>query len=369
VHEMTALLKDEGGIGLPGVVLEAAAILPGLRIDRLPYKRISDVAPFDSVLVSWNWRPPVGGNWLLSVTADEPPAPRKWNDRDTLSVTVAHAPLSRVVGEAQPRPQSGNDEWFELWADPLASFSAAQVPAAWNRWSITVRSRSSPNSAGRSFQIGKVTGEVLLISSGESVRIPRDRRNHAPTASRIIWPGLRLADSGSVITLADPSGATVDSSVLRPVPDLPRGHSWQRWDRRLPGWSPLAWGVGTSSEDISPGWIVDDVLSGNDGENRRTGTDNGFRFEIVHTGGGKVSLRWESGAARLWLQADLYDTSGRLVSPVMNRVLVPGSSTFDWDPHVSERSVRPGIYIVVVHAGDADTGSSWAVKRALGVRP
>ncbi len=369
VYAITAVLKDDGGVGLTEVVLEAAACLPGTRTDNLPPERVSTVAPFDSVSVIWQWQPPEGGEWQLHVAAAGPPAPREWNDRDTISVAVSHAPLSRVVGEAQPRPLSGYEEWLELWAIPQTSRSAQVNPVSWNEWCITVRSVSSPNSAGRSLLLGEVSGKVVLVSSGESVRSTVDRENGSWPVNLIMWPGLRLADSGTIITLADPTGATVDSSVLRPVPDLPRGHSWQRWDHLLPGWYPFAWGVGTSAEDISPGWTADLDLTGSGGEKPPDGTQEGFRLEIQHLSDGRVRLKWESRAARLWFQADLYDTSGRMVSPLVSRVLVPGSSTYDWDPDSAERRVRPGIYIAAVHASDADTGRSWAVKRALGVRP
>ena len=368
-YAITAVLKDEGGVGLTEVVLEAAACLPGIRRDNLPSEKIFTVASFDSVSVIWQWQPPEGGDWQLYVIAAEPPAPRNWNDRDTLSVAVSHAPLSRVVGEAQPRPLNGYEEWLELWAIPQISRSAPVNPVSWNEWRITVRSKSSPNSAGRSLLLGDVSGAVVLISSGDSVRSPVDLENGAWPVSPIIWPGLRLADGGTIITLADPTGAAVDSSVLRPVPDLPRGHSWQRWDHQLPGWYPLVWGVGTSAEDISPGWNSDLDLTGSGGEKPPGGSLEWFRLEIQHLNDGRVRLKWESSAARLWFEAELYDTSGRRVSLLTGRILVPGYSTCDWDPHSAERRVRPGIYIAAVHASDADTGRSWTVKRALGVRP
>ena len=366
---LIAVLMDEGGDGLQETLLEAAAISPWGGVEQLPSKVVSGVAPWDSTEVGWMWRPAGGGGWKLLVEVVEPPATRGWDDSDTLHVPVRYALLSRVLSEAQPRPVKGCGEWLELWAPDHGAGNGSGQTVSWDGWSVRVRSKASPLSAGRLFLIGNGSGQVLLVSAGDSVRTAGADGIPSGSGEWIIWPGLRLTDTGSIVTIADPYGAVVDSSVLRPVPGLPRGHSWQRWNPSIPGWSPRAWGVSRSPGDVSPGWVVGPVSTEPDIEEKSEAGQEWFRLELEHLSDGSVLLVWESSAARVWLEARLYDMSGRLAATLIPQALVPGSSSHQWHPAPGGRSVRPGIYILVVEAGDADAGARWTVRRPLGVRP
>jgi len=368
-HHLVAVLRDEGGAGLPQTFLRADALSPYGEVEELPSRMTPWVAPGDSAQVCWSWRPDSGGGWILVVEVEGPPAPRGWDDRDTLCVQVRHAELSRILYEAQPRPVKGSVEWLEFWSPPEGSEPGSRQPVDWHGWRVRVRSMASPLSAGRMLLLEQVAGPVLLLAVGDSVRAPTAGRPPPGSHANVIWRGLRLADGGSMITLVDPYGAVIDSSVLRPVPGLPRGHSWQRWDPSLPGWSPQAWGLSRSVEDVSPGWVEMAGAAG-PADTDRSGTDGGrFKLNVEHTGRGTIRLRWNGPAARLWLEARLYDMSGRLIGTLLPRVLVPGCGDHEWHPTEGNSVVRPGIYLLVVRADDADAEGRWTVRRPLGVRP
>ncbi len=283
--------------------------------------------------------------------------------RENSPAPIPHRPLSRVISEVQPRPLEGWSEWVECAEAGIMGVTASGTTpdATWFGWSLTIRSMASPLSSGRRSVIGDRTGQVLLVASDSTIRDPLLSQGFDQTVVPHIWPGLRIADGGSVITLTDPAGAVVDSAVIRPVDGLPRGITWQRWRPDLPGWSPEAWGIGRSVDDSSPGRI--------DAARSPVEETGVFRFGTDHLPDGRITLRWNSSATRLRVWARLFDMSGREVALLIRGILVPGTGEEIWDPRSGSNQVAPGIYLLTVQAHDEDSSLEWTVRQALGVRP
>lgn len=307
-----------------------------------------------------SWERQVSDSGLISWSPCRAPAGSTPGRENSLA-PVPHRPLSRVITEVQPRPLEGWCEWLECAAADTVGESTTGPEATWLGWIVTVRSLASPGSSGRRKVIGERTGRMLLVASDQTVRIPSQSSSHEAPIDPLVWPGLRIADGGSVITLTDPSGTVVDSAVIRPVTGLPRGFSWQRWRPDLPGWSPDAWGIGRSTEDVTPGWVGTI-------QNPAESTDQ-FRFWTSHHPDGQITLEWISPVDRLRIRARLFDMSGREMSTIIRGIMVPGAGHQIWNPGSGSDRVEPGIYLLVVEAFDEDSSRKWVVRRAVGVRP
>lgn len=366
---LTATVSDEGNSGLQDLLLEASLVSEDGTSESLGTRRIAWIAPGDSIRVTWVWRPRAGGRRQLNARIVAPVRARDWGDTDSVELAASYQSLARLLTEAVPRPLPGQSEWIELWAPPGDEFLSDQRLADWAGWSVRVRSISSPGSAGRIIHFEPISGSLLLLTSGDEP--PEGYPDEAfPAGTRwLTWGGLRLPDGGSVVVLTDPTGAVVDSALLRPVPGLPRGHAWQRWDHTLPGWVPEAWGVSASPSMNTPGRhdTVTDSLKALDppaGSGDRT-----FQFVASHRPDGSVELAWNSRTVRLWLECRLYDLSGRLAATPIVRAMARGSDRAIWRPGEERPPIRPGLYILVVEVRDVDGPSRWSVKRALGIRP
>jgi len=277
--------------------------------------------------------------------------------RENSPAPVPHQPLSRIITEVQPRPLEGWSEWVECVKPGVP------LDATWIGWKLTIRSMASPLSSGRRVVIGDRSGQVLLVASDGTIRDPSFSQGFDQIVVPHIWSGLRISDEGSVITLTDPTGTVVDSAVIRPMEGLPRGFTWQRWRPDLPGWSPEAWGIGRSVDDVSPGRIDVTRSPGIEEETEA------FRFETDHLPDGRITLRWKCSSTRLRVWARLFDMSGREVAILIRGLLLPGTGEDVWDPRSGSSRVAPGIYLLTVQAHDEDSSREWTVRQALGVRP
>lgn len=362
-YRVTALLRDEGGEGLPSIRIGSTAGVKNRERRNLGDRLIGSVAPGDSVEVDWEWTPESGGEWVLAVRIVSPQSERGWSDTDSLIVAVSFPELSRVLSEAQPRPLEGGMEWLEFWRIPDRGDRIEERVVEWGGWYVSVRSLRDPYARGRTLVLPPVEGEVLLIASGDSVRTPGGNPLPGGESTRVVWPGLRLTDTGSLVTLIDPFESVVDSSVIRPVPDLPQGHSWQRWNPSIPGWSPDAWGLSRSIDDVTPGW-VGEGLGG-----VQTGADGECHIRVDHSTDGAVVLSWSGPAARVWIEAQVYDMSGRHKAMLMPRVLASGTGHERWYPSEGPAPLRPGIYVLIVRVEAEGAPGRWTFRRALGVRP
>ncbi len=359
---LIASLVDEGQAGLDPLHLSVRTWLPDERGEKSENERWSGtLAPGDSVRITWLWTPPEGGLWKVRAAIESPPAERSWWDADTLDLAVRFAPLVRIVTEAQPRPVSGWEEWFEIGPGPG---SVARSAPSWVGWRVRVGSVSGAAWAPREYQLTPPAAALVLVGAGERVRLPAAAPLAELRAPTELWPGLRLTDTGCAVVLIDPFGTVVDSAVIRPAAGLPRGHSWQRWETDLAGWLPNAWGFARSTEAVTPGWLAaqDTLTAGSE-------SDRGFRFQFDHGSDGTITFIWQAGASRLWLEADLYDMSGAGIATVLPRTLVRGRDETRWHPQRAAPVVQAGLYLLVVRAEAAETGRVWTIRRALGVRP
>ncbi|MFC1500797.1 hypothetical protein ACFL6T_07275, partial [Candidatus Zixiibacteriota bacterium] len=289
--------------------------------------------------------------------------------RENSPAPSPHHPLARVISEVQPRPLEGWSEWVECSDQHMTGVTASTdtrrsvslTEATWLGWSITIRSIASPLSGGRGAVIHDRSGQVLLVASDSTIRDPLLNQDPDSAVVPFIWSGLRIADGGSIITLTDPAGVVVDSAVIRQVDGLPRGFTWQRWRTDLPGWSPEAWGIGRSVDDVSPGRMRV-VRSPEE-------PVEGFRFGTRHLTDGRITLWWNSPATRLKVWARLFDMTGREIALLMQGVMVEGCGDEVWDPRSGDNRVAPGIYLLTVQAHDEDSSAEWTIRQALGVRP
>lgn len=344
-------VRDVGGAGLTALDLQVRIGREGqppLLTRRL---RTPTTSPWDSSSTEMTWTPPRGGRWCITVVAAGPPPQRPWAESDTLLPLVAWAPRSRVVNEAVPRPLADHAEWLEL------SARDAGDPTGWEGWSLSLR---SPGSRHPRELLLEGVGRVLVVTAHDS--LPLGPGMEGPGDGRLVRRGLRLADAGSEAALRDPSGAVVDTAVLRPVPDLPRGHSLQRWDPAAEGWLPEAWGVSSTPASTTPG------QEGYGPDRGPTGLERdlrGFRMGCSWSAGQGLCVSWSAPVPRLWLDLELFDLQGRRRARVLPRTLVPGTSRLSWSPG----ALPPGIYVLTGRARSADGAGSWQAKVAAGIRP
>jgi|GEM_PF-1814140 len=358
-------LRDEGGAGLEPVtiVLTTGPSAGGEGEHASELRSTGAVPPGGSATIVWPWMPPAGGSWPIRAACAGPVTGRGWWEADSLTVPVRFAPLARIVTEAQPRPLSGWEEWLECG---VAEPDRDQPAPGWTGWSLRVCAVGSRTGSPRTFRFSTRSAQLLLVAAGEAVRMPAGITGPPPTTRAELWPGLRLSDAGCAIVLLDPLSTVIDSVVLRPAPDLPRGHSRQRWQTDQPGWFPTAWGFSRTPEDVSPGWRRGESSPGSGAGAHAPGS---FRCTLEHAAGGEVVLGWHSSVERLWLEADLHDMSGARVATLLPRALVPGNDRHRWDPRRAHPPVPAGLYILLVRAEAEATGRHWLVRRALGVRP
>lgn len=366
-HTLRAVVRDEGGAGLADLDIRVAATLGSTAPGTLLERRLPWISPFDSVEVIVAWRPRDGGSWRLSVEIARPPIERGWHDSDSLLVAVSFPLRARVLTEAMPRPLQGEPEWLELWdGSPPA---AARNGEGWAGWRLRVRSLAAGSKRARTFSIPELEEGIVVVVPGEAPPAGY-LGGHAPAGAALAtWHGLRLADEGSAVVLVDPTGAVVDSSVLRPVAALPRGHSLQRHRPWSEGWIPAAWRISLTPQGGTPGWYEPPGGGARSGGGSGDERPGGFRLRIVHEVDGAVRFEWDSPAERLWLEGRLFDLSGRPVATPLPRVLLPGSDAYRWQARAAAPPVPPGIYVLVFEVEDADGSSRWSVKRPLGVRP
>ena len=359
---LRAILSDRGGSGLGPLQVQAMVIDP-LGIEHsLDWRTLPGLAPRDSSMLSWTWYPDQGGSWHALVSGEGANQPRGWDRADTIQVAVRPRPQERVISEALPRPLPGEPEWLEIWAPAGVR--------AWGGWRIRVRSAAGAGGSARKLTLPAGGAEVVLVvPDSAALQPPLDTGETAPF--RVIWPGLRLADAGCSVVLIDPLGAVVDSAVLRPAADLPRGHSYQRWRPDLPGWLPAAWGFSRTPREVTPGWVGAESHGADGDRFPRAGASGpaGLEVEIHHPGPGRVALVWRSPAERLWLEARLYTLAGSQAGVVVPRALVAGAGRLEWEPAATSPPAVAGLYLLVVEGRDPEGGGNGRVSRALGVRP
>jgi len=353
-----AVVSDDGGAGLTGLHLIALITGPDRDEYSLGEIPVPSVAVWDSSVVEWRWTPRNGGWPLLRVHITRPPRARSWADADSAQPAVAWPKRTRVVSEAMTRPMAGGPEWLELWdrrADGDGSVAAPGAGTDWQGWRLWVAGSGPSTGGARSRLLGPGGSQVLLVAA--DLPVPRAD----PAASTVHWPGLRLSDAGSRVVLFDPTGAVVDSVVLRPTSGLPRGHTLHRLDPDLAGWSPAAWRIGLTLFDSDPGVPPEPPPD-------RAGEGSEMKFRWTHEDG-EIRFSWVAPADRLWLEARIYDMEGRLVAVPIPPSLQPGVWSIAWGREGREGHLRPGLHLLVVEAVDATSSRRWRLRRALGIRP
>ncbi len=217
-------------------VLEGASAV--LRQGHLPF-----MAPGDSVVIVFEWRPDRAGTHDLRAEAwlqnDEFPD----NNQDTVRINIGWPEGTLVINEIMFNPEPGAPEWIEL-------FNAGTAPVPLNGWRIR-------DASGRTALIAPPEQTALasegyaVIAADISVRLQYSLPDDLP-----VWPAApfpALNNRRESIVLLDFAGFLIDSVVYQLAASIPRNVSLERLREDWPSADPRNWQPSTDASGATPG--------------------------------------------------------------------------------------------------------------------
>jgi hypothetical protein len=312
----------------------------------------------DSVAVDYRWtevvRGPVRLRACVSVAGDA----RASNDTSWGSLLRPYAEGAVLVNEVMLEPLPGKPEWFEVvnvspYPVDLSGWMAADLPSAsGSRVRTTLPSSPSVLAPGRMAVIASdasIMDDYPWLAEGEALL------TIAPRAS-----GFGLNNDGDGIVLFDRTGQVIDSVVATRASHVDglatAGRSLERRNLTRPALDASAWSSCSDPIGASPG-RSNSVSIGvsTTAFNVRVEPDpfspDGDSFEDV------VQIRYESGAPSLFMDARIFDLSGREVRRLAGGEFVPANGSMSWNGRNDAGRVVPiGVYIVLLTATDAVSG-------------
>lgn len=312
----------------------------------------------DSAVVEYRWTEEVRGEVRLRGRVSVPGDARASNDTSWGSLLRPYAERSVLVNEVMLEPLSGRPEWFEVvnvspYPVDLSGWMTADLPSAsGSRVRTTLPLILSALAPGKMAVIASnasITDDYPWLTDGEALVIV------APRAS-----GFGLNNDGDGIVLFDRTGQVIDSVVATRASHVdglaPAGRSLERRDLSAPALDASAWSSCSDPIGATPG-RRNSISSGAFAASFSVRVEpdpfspDGDAFEDI------AQIRYESGAPSLFIDARIFDLSGREVRRLSDGRFVPARGSMDWDGRNDAGRVVPiGVYIVLVTATDAVTG-------------
>lgn len=312
----------------------------------------------DSVIVEYRWteevRGPVRLRAVVSVAGDA----RAANDTSWGSLLRPYAERAVLVNEVMLEPLPGKPEWFEVVnVSPhpvdLSAWTAADLPSAsGSRVRTTLPAIPTVLAPGAMAVIASdasITDDHPWLTDGEALVIV------VPRAS-----GFGLNNDGDGIVLSDRTGQVIDSVVATRashVDGVPTpGRSLERRSLFDAALDASAWSSSSDPSGATPGRSNSVArTSASASLSIRVEPDpfspDGDAYEDV------AHVRYESGAPSLFIDARIFDLSGREVRRLADGIFVPASGSLSWDGRNDAGRIVPiGVYVLLVSATDAVTG-------------
>jgi hypothetical protein len=313
----------------------------------------AQIAPRDSLVVTFTWSPPVAGRVLMVAVLEYPPDLRPENNTAYGSVNIGHREQSVVINEIMYEPLTGQAEYVEF-----VNLSTGAVDLA--GWTLTDRP-----TGGGSVNRFALAPSVLVLQSGEFFTLASDSSilSLFPQLGngllRILnRSDLSLNNDGDDLVLRDQTGRAIDSVAYSPSWHNPgvsdrKGRALEKINPSLPSNDRRSWSTAAISIGGTPGKhnsihaaSVPSGASLQCSPNPFSPDGDGFNdFTLI---------QYELPVEVSIISIKIFDAVGRVIRRLVNSEPAGVRGVAVWDGlDDGSQKARIGIYIVLLQAADA----------------
>ncbi len=330
----------------------------GIELLLLGTTLIPAILPSDSLRVEYRWTEPTHGYVrccaLVRVEGDL----RAGNDTAWGSILRPYGSRSLLINEVMLEPAPGKAEWIEV-------VNASPVPIDLGGWTFA----DLPSASGSRVRtvlpsVSSVVppNRMAVIASGIDVLEDYPWLND-DGATVVVIPrssGFGFNNDGDGIVISDPTGCVSDSVIVGRSAHVAglstTGRSLERQTLDGSALDPSAWTSCADPAGATPGRANSVARSEvNTGLRASIFPDpfspDGDAFEDV------AVIAYACRATSIFMDATIFDLSGRMQRRLATTAFMPSSGTMNWDGRTDAGRLVPiGVYIVLLQATDALTG-------------
>lgn len=306
--------------------------------------------------ISVPWRVPFSGILEISIVATADGDAHPDNDRGRFTLLVPYGSRQVVVNEFMFDPAEEQAEWIEL-------YNRSGTPADLRNWTVETADSTKRRIISETSALLPVDGYLVLAENTGSLfdRFPAS----PPTAVEPegSWPS--LLNSGTLITIRDPTGKIIDRvSYDREWSETP-GQSVERIHPDLATDSERSWGPSSPSAGGTPGARNSLYSEQSPPHITMEATPNPFSPD----GDGRediIEINVSSPFARSLIRIRIYDSAGRLVKNLADEKQIGTMWKTSWDGRSDlGMPCRIGPHILLLESRDAFEGIYHSQKRVI----